>query len=51
MIMLFGQTTNIRFYDFSVLLKYNKFLKSINLSLSYLLFASIPALMFLLSHL
>ena len=51
MIMLFGQTTKIRFYDFSVLLKYNKFLKCINFSLSYLLFVYIPALMLLLSHL
>ena len=49
--MLFGQTTKTRFYDFSVLLKYNIFLKCINFSLSYLLFAYIPALMFLLSHL
>ena len=40
--MLFGQTTKIRFYNFSILLNENKFLKCINFSLSY-----VPDLLFL----
>ena len=45
--MLFRQTTKIRFYNFSILLNENKFLKCINFSLSYLLFAYVPDLLFL----
>ena len=40
----------IRFYNFSVLLKQNKFLKCVNFSLTYLLFAYMPDLMFLVVH-
>ena len=43
--MLFGETTKIRSYDFSILLKKTFFFKCINFLLSYLLFAYMPDLM------